>query len=140
MNIDSDNKLETQIPNEIDILLVDDSIAILSRIKEMLQDIPCISNITTATNAFDAYYIIKTNSKVNLVLLDINMPGKNGVELLREIKLSHPHIKVMMVTNQPVDYYKPVCKALGAEFYIDKSTEFEKIGDIIESLCSNPTI
>lgn len=124
----------TQTPlNKINILLVDDSIAILNKMSEMLSEIDCINNLDVSTNAVDAYQKIKSNPP-HLALLDINMPGKNGVELLKEIKQNHPEIKVMMVTNQSVDYYKPICKQFGADYFIDKSTEFEMIPEIIETI------
>lgn len=100
---------------------------------EMLSDIMCIDKLDFATNAFEAYEMISAEPP-HLILLDINMRGKNGVELLKEIKLKYPAIKVMMVTNQSVDYYKPICKELGADYFIDKSTEFELIPEIIEAL------
>ena len=100
---------------------------------EMLSDIMCIDKLDFATNAFEAYEMISAEPP-HLILLDINMRGKNGVELLKEIKLKYPAIKVMMVTNQSVDYYQPICKELGADYFIDKSTEFELIPEIIEAL------
>ncbi len=118
---------------KLNILLVDDSITILNKMKEILCDIKCINNLNFATNAFEAYKLINAEQP-HLVLLDINMPGKNGVELLKEIKQHHSTVKVMMVTNQSVDYYKPICAELGADYFIDKSTEFEMIPEIIESL------
>ncbi len=120
------------------VLLVDDSLHILSRMKEMLFEIACITKLSSATNAFDALEMIQTDTP-HLALLDINMPGKTGVELLKEIKQFYPSIKVMMVTNQSVDYYKPICKQMGAEYFIDKSTEFQAIPKLIEELCQQFT-
>lgn len=116
---------------KINILLVDDSITIITRMKEILSDIKCVKSIETATNGAEAYTKIAQNQP-HLVLLDINMPEKNGIELLREIKQNFPEVRVMMVTNQSVEYYKPICIEMGAEYFIDKSTEFELIPDIID--------
>ncbi|MBC7722898.1 MAG: response regulator [Pedobacter sp.] len=120
---------------KLKILLVDDSIPILNKMKEILCEVKCIDTLDFATNAFKAYQMIDAEPP-HLVLLDINMPGKNGVELLKEIKQNHPNVKVMMVTNQSVDYYKPICAELGADYFIDKSTEFEMIPEIIENVCA----
>jgi DNA-binding NarL/FixJ family response regulator len=118
---------------KIDILIVDDSITILTRMKEILSEIKCVKTIYIATNSNDAMDLLLLRQP-ELILLDINMPHKNGIELLKEVKLLYPKVKVMMVTNQSVDYYKPICMELGAEYFIDKSTEFELIPDIIESI------
>ena len=115
----------------INILLVDDSVTIITRMKEILSEIKCVKSIDTATDGVEAYTKI-TKSQPHLVLLDINMPIKNGIELLKEIKQNFPKVKVIMVTNQSVEYYKPICIEMGAEYFIDKSTEFELIPNIIE--------
>lgn len=121
---------------KIDILIVDDSITILTRMKEILSEIKCVSNISIATDGNNALSYLVTHQPI-LLLLDINMPHKNGIELLKEVKLLYPKVIVMMVTNQSVDYYKPICMDYGAEYFIDKSTEFEQIPDIIESIAKN---
>lgn len=121
---------------KIDILIVDDSITILTRMKEILSDIRCVDKISIATNGVEALEYLTTHQP-ELILLDINMPHKNGIELLKDVKQLYPKIQVMMVTNQSVDYYKPICMDYGAEYFIDKSTEFELIPDIIESIAQN---
>lgn len=128
-----------QMPiKKIDILIVDDSITILTRMKEILSEIKCVKTIYIATNSNDAMDLLLLRQP-ELILLDINMPHKNGIELLKEVKLLYPKVKVMMVTNQSVDYYKPICMEFGAEYFIDKSTEFELIPDIIESISTSVT-
>lgn len=118
---------------KINIFIVDDSITILTRMREILSEIRCVNSIDIATNGIEALEYLAFHQP-ELILLDINMPHKNGIELLREVKQLYPKIKVMMVTNQSVEYYKPICLDLGAEYFIDKSTEFELIPDIIESI------
>jgi DNA-binding NarL/FixJ family response regulator len=117
-------------------LVVDDSVTIISRMKQILSEIDCVHTITTAYNTVEAEKVVQENN-LHIILLDINMPGKNGVEYLKELKQKVPHIKVMMVTNQSIDYYRPICLGLGADYFIDKSNEFEKIPDIIEAVCNN---
>jgi CheY-like chemotaxis protein len=128
-----------QMPvKKINILIVDDSITILTRMREILSEIRCVNSIDIATNGIEALQFLASHQP-ELILLDINMPHKNGIELLREVKQLYPKVKVMMVTNQSVDYYKPICMEFGAEYFIDKSTEFELIPDIVESISKNLT-
>lgn len=104
----------------------------------MLENVTCVSTVYTALNAFLAEKLIKENC-IDIILLDINMPGKTGVEYLKEVKKDNPQIIVLMVTNQDADYYRHVCLGLGADFFIDKSNEFEKIPEIIQSFCKDVT-
>jgi DNA-binding NarL/FixJ family response regulator len=124
------------VSKKLHVLVVDDSVTIISRMKQILSEIDCVHTITTAYNTVEAEKVVQENN-LHIILLDINMPGKNGVEYLKELKQKVPHIKVMMVTNQSIDYYRPICLGLGADYFIDKSNEFEKIPDIIEAVCNN---
>jgi DNA-binding NarL/FixJ family response regulator len=66
-------------------------------------------------------------------LLDINLPDKSGIELLRKIKEDYKKTKVFMITNQANDYYKDMCKKLGADNFFDKSIDFNLIPDLISA-------
>lgn len=72
--------------------------------------------------------------KPDLVLLDINLPGKSGIELLRKIKGSGSECEVIMITNHADDYYKKVCRDLGADYFLDKSIEFSMLPEIIGNI------
>lgn len=106
--------------------------------KEILSEIACVSSINITPDSKNALDILASHQPT-LLLLDINMPHKNGIEILKEVKERYPKVKVMMVTNQSVEYYKPICLDLGAEYFIDKSTEFELIPNIIENISKNLT-
>jgi len=69
----------------------------------------------------------------DILLLDIHMPGKNGIELLNDIRHSYPNIIIIMLTNMVSAFYQDQCKEMGANHFVDKSKEFEKIPEIIES-------
>jgi DNA-binding NarL/FixJ family response regulator len=73
--------------------------------------------------------------KPHLALLDINLPGKSGIELLKYIKVNFPETIVIMVTNQNGDFYRNHSMQLGAHHYIDKSKDFEKLNGLVCSYC-----
>ncbi|MDE3234915.1 MAG: response regulator transcription factor [Bacteroidota bacterium] len=118
------------------LLLIDDSQVILSVMKELLSPLQVIKEIITSSSSLKGLELVKTISP-DVVLLDINMPEKNGIEVLKEIKKEHAHVKVLMVTNHATDYYKTLCHQIGADYFIDKSNEFELIPEIIESIARN---
>jgi len=124
---------------QINILLVDDSEIILRKMKELLSDVTFIQTIETALNAEVAMEKIRLMLP-ELVLLDINMPHKNGIELLQDIKQEFPRIKVIMVSSHSAEFYKEMCKDLGAEYFVDKTMEFEKIPALIEAVLSECTL
>ncbi|MCX8149638.1 response regulator transcription factor [Thermaurantimonas aggregans] len=63
------------------------------------------------------------NIDADMIFLDIEMPVKNGMAALRDIKKIKPNIKVLMVTMYPEELYGLAARKLGADGYITKSTE-----------------
>lgn len=115
------------------ILIVDDSIIIIERVTEILKDLENISSVAQVHSYTEAMTALEQN-RPDIVLLDINLPGTNGIELLRHLKKSDPSITVIMFSNRGNAYYKDLCKRLGADFFVDKSKGFEQLPAIIGSL------
>ena len=90
-------------------------------------------NIVTATGYKEAVDILG-KKKVDIVLLDIHLPELNGIELLKYIVKEYPDIKVVMCSNLANDYYKRLCKKIGAASFIDKSKDFERIPEMLFSV------
>jgi DNA-binding NarL/FixJ family response regulator len=114
------------------ILIVDDSILILERMLLMLEELDNIQFVVHAGSYNDAIELLNGVSP-DLVLLDIHLPDKSGIELLRTIKENYQNIKVFMVTNNSNEYYRKQCKTLGAEYFFDKSKDFDLIPEIISA-------
>ena len=115
------------------ILIVDDAPAIVDWIKQLLIGLPAVGTIHEA-GSYQAAVLLLSSSRPDIALLDINLPDTNGIELLRFIKKKDPSIVVIMVTNQSGEFYRTRCKALGADYFVDKSTEFDRISEILSSL------
>jgi len=79
---------------------------------------------------------VKMINEINadIVLLDLNLPDKSGIELLKEIKHNHPQIKVIVLTNHASDNYREICTYMGADYFFDKSSDFDKITETINSM------
>ncbi len=119
--------------NPLKILLVDDSSIVLQRIQQLLHEVFAVEQITIALDGEEAIITAQAH-KPDIVLLDINLPKKSGLEVLRELKLTDGNIKIIMLTSQPADQYKDLCLQLGADAFIDKTSEFESVLDIIRQL------
>jgi DNA-binding NarL/FixJ family response regulator len=118
--------------NQIKVLIVDDSPLITERIAEMVRELPCVTDVFTSADYTGALNII-TEKIPEIILLDIHLPQKSGIDLLRYTRINYPGIKIIMVTNKASDYYRDLCNELGSHYFIDKSKEFEHIPGIIES-------
>ncbi|HTI91611.1 MAG TPA: response regulator [Puia sp.] len=112
---------------------MDDSTIIVDRLHNMLRVLENAGTIRQAGDYSTATTLL-TESQPDLVLLDINLPGRSGIALLQYIKSVYPSILVIMITNQADDYYRKICHRLGADHFVDKSRDFEQIPSIISSL------
>jgi len=118
------------------ILIVDDNKMFVERIIGMLEKIENIKMINVAAD-FDEANRILESQKHNLVILDINLPGKNGIELLKQIKSSDHPCEVIMLTNHADDFYREQCISLGAKYFLDKSQDFFIVPHIVGDHCLN---
>jgi DNA-binding NarL/FixJ family response regulator len=116
--------------NQLKILLVDDSSIILQRVQQLLHESLSIERIMIAFDGEDAIEAV-SRFQPDIMLLDISMPRKNGMEVLKHVKLNYSGIKVVMLTSQPADQYKDLCMEYGASAYIDKTNEFETVPTVI---------
>jgi DNA-binding NarL/FixJ family response regulator len=112
------------------VLIVDDSASIRQRLITLLKE---STQIRIVGEAGDSHEALKTLVRVrpDTVLLDIRMPGGGGIELLKKIKARYPEMKVIMLTNFDYSAYRRQCRRLGADHFLNKTMEFEKILDTI---------
>ncbi|MDJ0730963.1 MAG: response regulator [Crocosphaera sp.] len=76
----------------------------------------------------------KEENHLILILADINMPGMNGLELLKIIKEDYPEIRVFMVTAYGDDYNYQTAIQYGADDYLTKPIQFEHLKEKISEL------
>ena len=113
------------------IYIVDDSVKLRKRLYEMLSDVDNVQVIGQAGNADQALDDIRV-LKPDTVLLDIRLPGKNGIQLLGEIKEWQPEITVIIMTNYDYPQYRQKSFQAGADHFFNKTREFESIIQVLK--------
>jgi two-component system nitrogen regulation response regulator NtrX len=106
------------------ILIVDDEPSILQSLSGLLSDEGF--ETTTAANGYEALKIVDTESP-DLVLLDIWMPGIDGIETLKEIKKNNPHIQVIIISGHGTIETAVKATKLGAFDLIEKPLSIDKV-------------
>jgi two-component system nitrogen regulation response regulator NtrX len=106
------------------VLIVDDEPSILQTLSGLLSDEGF--EVSTAVNGYEALKIIDAESP-DLVLLDIWMPGIDGIETLKEIKKDNPHIQVIIITGHGTIETAVRATKLGAFDLIEKPLSIDKI-------------
>jgi DNA-binding NarL/FixJ family response regulator len=118
------------------IMIVDDNVNFVKRMKGLLESLDGIGSINVAGD-YDSAVRLLTEQTPDFLLLDINLPGKNGMEILKLIKNNKLKCEVIMITNHADDYYRHQCKKLGAKYFLDKSSEFGLVSEIISKQILN---
>jgi DNA-binding NarL/FixJ family response regulator len=118
------------------LFIADDSEILGVRLIDMLSEIEGIKIIGQAQESLEA---IESIQKLNphVVILDIRMPQVNGIKVLEAIKKDDQSPTVIIFKNYPYPQYRKRWLELGADFFLDKSTEFEKLVDTVKYLVRN---
>jgi DNA-binding NarL/FixJ family response regulator len=115
------------------VFIADDSQVLRERLQEMLSELPEIEIMGYAQDVPEALTSIKT-LEPDVVILDIRMPGGSGIDVLQDIKKKKQTPMVIVLTNYPYPQYRKKCMEMGADFFFDKSAEFEKITAVFKQL------
>jgi response regulator of citrate/malate metabolism len=116
------------------VLIVDDSILIMERMIPILEEIENISFVVQAGSFREAIEVLNT-LKPDMVLLDINLPDRSGIDLLRIIREQQMEVTVLMISNHADGHYQETCRRLGARDFLDKSADLGRISGVLSAAC-----
>lgn len=119
------------------ILLCDDAPTVLKLMQMILEDEGY--EIQKSSHAVEAIQSIKEKGPFDLGIFDVNMPGKNGVELAKEI-LSTPEnkdMKIMIVSTESSDHLKEQAKSIGIKAWLTKPYDDEDLIEVVRRLIGN---
>ena len=124
---------------QMKVMVVDDSRIIRDRLVNLLDVIQGVEVVAQAEDAENALLIYR-KLRPEVLILDIRMHGANGIEVLKQVKSEQPAPYVIMLTNFPYPQYRKKCMQEGADFFLDKSTEFDEINEIIRNMIEEPRL
>ena len=117
------------------IYIVDLSAAIRSRLNDMLGRLGGVRVVGEADAASQAVAEI-LSLRPHSVLLDLNLSGSSGMQVLRAIHPQAPDIVFVVLTNHAEPQYRRACERAGAAYFLDKSTEFDRVPGVIAEIAS----
>jgi DNA-binding NarL/FixJ family response regulator len=106
---------------KIRILIADDHPIVRAGFKQVLSETPDLVVADEAGNGQEVLEHLK-KKKYDVVLLDISMPGKNGLEILKELKTDYPKLPVLILSIYPEEQYAIRALKAGAAGYLTKES------------------
>ena len=117
------------------VALVDDSAVVRERVAATLSSLGGVAVVGQASDVTEGLRLVR-ETKPDLLILDIGLPGESGITLLETVKKEQLVPLVMMLTNQDHPKLREHCLELGANYYFHKPTEFEKMIDLCSDLAN----
>jgi two-component system response regulator DevR len=115
------------------VYIVDDSQVMRERLTESATDITGIEIAGQSGDPFEALDSIR-KLHPDVVILDIRLPQRSGIDVLKDIKEHAAAPIVIMVTNYPYRQYRQACMAAGADYFFSKIDEFEMIRETLSRI------
>jgi len=121
----------------VKVLVVDDSAIVRKRVKGMVSEVSTVETVSEAKDRLEAIDLLH-KLKPDVMVVDIEMPGGNGIDLLVDVKKQRKPPLVIVLTNLSDPQYRKKCMDVGADFFFDKSIEFDKVAEVLRHLPAHP--
>jgi two-component system invasion response regulator UvrY len=108
------------------ILIADDHAVVRRGLREIMADALPGAAFSEAGNGDEVLGQLG-KSQVAMLVLDINMPGRSGMDVLRDVKHTYPRLPVIILSCQPEEQYAVRCLRAGASAYIHKESASEEL-------------
>ena len=115
------------------VILADDSALILERLQALVGSCKQAEIVALCDNGTKALNAIR-DLKPDLAILDLQMPGLTGLEVLAAIRKSDKKVKIIILTFFSSAYHKKMVLDAGADFFFSKVDEFEKVSKVLSEM------
>jgi two-component system response regulator DevR len=115
------------------VYIVDDSSMMRERLTELLKDTAGVEIVGQGGDPLEALDSIR-KAHPDVVILDIRLPRRSGIDVLKDIKKIPRAPIVIMITNYPYRQYRQGCMAAGADYFFSKIEEFDMIRETLSRI------
>ena len=122
-----------------DLLIVDDHEIVRAGIKRLVENTPNLNIVADLGSGEEAYQFLQKNT-VDLIIMDVSMPGKGGIETTNQIKKRYPKIKVLMLSMHDNAMIIEKAMKAGADGYILKNDLSDDLLNAVGKVMNNETI
>jgi DNA-binding NarL/FixJ family response regulator len=119
----------------LSVLLVEDSALLSERLKEILTNVSGVSLTATVDTEATAIDALHTDA-IDVIVLDLHLRQGTGFGVLREVRKMPKRPAVIVFTNFDLAEYRRAASALGAEYFLDKTRDFERLPAVLAEIRS----
>jgi two-component system, NarL family, invasion response regulator UvrY len=119
----------------ISVLIADDHTVVRQGLKQILSSDAQLRVVGEAANGDEVLSLVKS-LRVDALVLDISMPGKNGLDVLKELKRTHPTLPVLVLSMHPEDQFAIRILRAGAAGYVTKESAPDELIGALRKVCS----
>lgn len=120
------------------VYLVEDSPIIRERLRDMVMELDPGTTVHEAASPLAAIAGI-LEKQPELVVLDLQLEGGSGLDVLREVNEKLPASRIIVFSNHASQPYRKKCMAMGATGVFDKAQDFEMVRDIVRQMIGAAT-
>jgi DNA-binding NarL/FixJ family response regulator len=125
------SKVET--PRAVRVLIVEDSIPVRQRIRSLIEE-SCPAEVVGEVGSVAAACFLLHEHPVDAVVLDLHLWDGDGCTVLAQVKRTHPSCVVIVLTSFSDAAERLRCLSLGADYFFDKTKEFERVPEVLVDL------
>lgn len=126
------------VPGDRKILLVDDHCLMRAGMRALLEEISGLEVVHECGDGLQALEYVRRSSP-DIILLDVTLPGLNGLEVAAQLSRSHPEVKILMLSMHSGPEYIARALNAGAAGYLLKDSAFDELAEAIDTICSGHT-
>ncbi len=119
----------------IRIVIADDHAMLRGGLKLLLESEATMRLVGEASNGGEALEVVK-KTRPDVLLLDVSMPGRGGLDIVKELKQDQPGLHILMLTAHPEDHYAIRCLRNGADGYLTKDQAVDRLVEAIRKVQS----
>jgi len=119
----------------IRIVVADDHAIVRKGLVQILSDTEHLRVVGEAENAADAMRVVRQESP-DVLLLDVAMPGKSGIEALKPLKQEFPRLKILVLSMYPEDQFGVRAIKAGALGYLNKASAPDRLIEAVERVAA----
>ena len=108
------------VQNPIRVLIVDDHAILRAGVREMLADEEDLQVVGEAGSAEETLQLLNNGTEVDVVILDVTLPGQSGIELLKTLRRDRPDLQILVLSMHPERSFAVRLMRAGANGYVPK--------------------